>query len=267
MPSEWAGIMMTEYHTDDGQQAAIAFIGDAAQAAAGCPYSCACVIGDTVRRGMSPMNQCHEIGSIVTTALLIGDTLPRRAVACPADRASCTRAKGMGLRVCTCGSNDHDRRQHDHDRRPLARHDRHQRQAVTTGRTGHDHGKAARTLRRTHHNGLARLWPTDPCNPPDRHARRSPAATGTPCVPPCGPRRKRYCDPLPRFAPSPQGAAKKSRPFFWGARRCLPHGLAPAQVSELRSHPRNFQHPEKIHAIFAANLAGRTQHTPSLTVP
>ena len=154
---------MTEYHTDDGQQAAIAFIGDAAQAAAGCPYSCACVIGDTVRRGMSPMNQCYEIGSIVTTALLIGDTLPRRAVACPADRASCTRAKGMGLRVCTCGSNDHDRR-------PLARHDRHQRQAVTTGRTGNDHDFTFGASRRTHHNGPARLWPTAPCNhPTDTH--------------------------------------------------------------------------------------------------
>lgn len=149
---------------------------------------------------------------------LIGEAAGRLKIAgrcpaacCPADRASCTRAEGMGLRVCTCGSNDHDRRQHDHDRRPLARHDRHHRQAVTTGRTGHDHGKAARTLRRTHHNGPARLWPTDPCNPPDRHARRSPAATGTPCVPPCGPRRKRYCDPEGGVAPLPQGAAKKLR--------------------------------------------------------
>ena len=149
---------------------------------------------------------------------LIGEAAGRLKIAgrcpaacCPADRASCTRAEGICLRVCTCGSNDHDRRQHDHDRRPLARHDRHQRQAVTTGSTGHDHGKAARTLRRTHHNGPARLCPTDPCNhPTDTHgAALRPLAR--PACRPAAPGAKGTVTPRGGVVPLPQGAAKKSR--------------------------------------------------------
>ena len=100
--------------------------------------------------------------------------------------------------------------------RPLARHDRHQRQAVTTGSTGHDHGKAARTLRRTHHNDPARLWPTDPCNhPTDTHgAALRPLAR--PACRPAAPGAKGTVTPRGVLRPCRKVPQKNCVLIVWG---------------------------------------------------
>ena len=154
---------------------------------------------------------------------LIGEAAGRLKIAgrcpaacCPADRASCTRAEGQ---AASDGMGQADTRQGCKNLtpcRPLARHDRHQRQAVTTGRTGHDHGKAARTLRRTHHNGPARLWPTDPCNHPTDTHGASLRPLARPACRPAAPGAKGTVIPGGALRPCRKVPRENRVPIVWG---------------------------------------------------